>query len=131
VSYTDLEGGPKKIRASWLGGADGKTGIIPKEFLEPLANIRQETGLSAYAGNWIAANLFIIMPTPESHPDLCFWNMNMTPEDVYELFWPRGWHFCGPPGKPRHVGDLGLEKRSYGGRNLLSRTGTIVTTQLS
>lgn len=107
MSYTDLDGSLKQINASWLVGADGKTGIIRKKFLEPLANIRQETGLFAYSGTWVAANLYIKIPTPESHPDLCFWDMNMTSDEVYDLFWPPGWHFCGPPGKPTACGRFG------------------------
>lgn len=88
-------------------GADGKTGVVRKQFLEPIAGIIQEIGLFQYSGTWVAANLHITLPTPQSHPELCFWGMGMTPEDVYDLFWPSGWHFCCPPGKATACGRFG------------------------
>ena len=107
VVYVDPAGVTKNIKTPWLIGADGKTGVIRKQFLEPIANIRQEVGLFAYNGTWVAANLHITLPTPQSHPELCFWAMDMTPEDVYDLFWPDGWHFCSPPGKATACGRFG------------------------
>jgi 2-polyprenyl-6-methoxyphenol hydroxylase-like FAD-dependent oxidoreductase len=95
------------IQASWLVGADGKTCVVRKQFLEPTVDIRQEVGLFSYNGTWIAANLFITPPTPQSHPELCFWDMGMTSEDVYDLFWPDKWHFCSPPGKATACGRFG------------------------
>lgn len=31
----------------------------------------------------------------------------MTPQDVYDLYWPKDWHFCTPPGKPTAAGRFG------------------------
>lgn len=44
VNYTDNEGNDKRVRTSWLVGADGKRGIVRKKFLEP-EGIIQEVGL--------------------------------------------------------------------------------------
>lgn len=113
VGYETQEGAVKHIKASWLIGADGKTGVVRKQFLERTAGIRQEVGLSSYIGTWIAANLLITLPTPQSHPELCFWNMGMTPEDVYDLFWPEDWHFCRPPGKATACGRFGPRESRF------------------
>jgi hypothetical protein len=50
--------------------------------------IRQE-----YAAAWIAANLLIKMPTPESHPSFPLWQVDYTPEELWDLFWPRGFQY--------------------------------------
>jgi len=33
--------------------------------------------------------------------------MGMSPEEVYDLFWPENWHFCSPPGKATASGRFG------------------------
>ncbi|KAK5988570.1 3-(3-hydroxy-phenyl)propionate/3-hydroxycinnamic acid hydroxylase-like protein [Cladobotryum mycophilum] len=86
---------------------DGKTGIVRKHFLEQSAGIRQEEGLYPYQGTWIAANLKMTLPTPQTHPGFPLWKMGYSTEEVYDLFWPAGWHFCGPPGKPTAAGRFG------------------------
>lgn len=48
VDYTDKKGKPQRIRAGWLVGADGKRGIVRKEFLEP-EGIVQEVGLYVFS----------------------------------------------------------------------------------
>lgn len=40
------------------------------------------------------------LPFPESHPTFPLWDLGYTPDEVYDLYWPRGFHFCAPPGKP-------------------------------
>jgi 2-polyprenyl-6-methoxyphenol hydroxylase-like FAD-dependent oxidoreductase len=97
----------RRIKTQWLIGADGKTGIVRKKFLEPVANVQQITGLYEYTGTWIAANLKITPPIPETHPELGFWKMGISPEEVYDLFWPENWHFCSPPGKATASGRFG------------------------
>ncbi len=114
VGYESRQGFKTSLKASWLVGADGKTGVVRKKFLESSAGIRQEVGLYAYEGTWIAANLKITPPTRTTHPDLCFWGMGLTSEDVYDLFWPDEWHFCCPPGKPTATGRFGpIESRFW------------------
>ena len=44
VTYQNSTGVLQKIHTKWLIGADGKTGIIRKKFLEP-EGIKQVTGL--------------------------------------------------------------------------------------
>ncbi|PPJ59947.1 hypothetical protein CBER1_09897 [Cercospora berteroae] len=107
VEYTDSEGSKQRVEAAWLVGADGKRGIVRKKFLEPTAGIRQIHSDYRYEGTWLAANLKITPPTPETHPDFPGWNIGMTPVEVYDLFWPKGWHFCSPPGKPVACGRFG------------------------
>lgn len=87
------------IFCSWVIGADGKRGVVRKGFLEKVANIRQIETTYRYEGTWVAANLHIDLCTPETHPDFPAWQIGMTPLEVYDLFWPRDFHFCSPPGK--------------------------------
>ncbi|KAF7125583.1 hypothetical protein CNMCM5793_001800 [Aspergillus hiratsukae] len=107
IHYLDSNKTSRHIRAAWLVGADGKRGIVRKHFLEPSAGVRQEPGIFEYDGIWIAANLKITLPTPQSHPDLALWAAGHDPESVYNLYWPENWHFCRPPGKPVACGRFG------------------------
>ncbi|KAI0861357.1 hypothetical protein F4860DRAFT_168726 [Xylaria cubensis] len=107
VEYTDTQGERNTIRGSWLIGADGKRGVVRKHFLEPTAGIRQVDSAYKYDGTWVAANLELLLPTPESHPDFPLWKLGYTPTAVYDLFWPIGWHFGSPPGKPLAAGRFG------------------------
>ena len=107
VGYTDEMGCLRHIRGQFLIGADGKVGIVRKYFLEPTAGIRQEEGTYKYAGTWVAANLRVTPPTPQTHPQFPLWEAGYTSEEVYDLFWPIGWHFCSPPGKATATGRFG------------------------
>ena len=107
IEYIASDGSTKHIRTAWLIGADGKRGVVRKTFLEPIADIRQVHSDYRYEGTWIAANLHILLPTKETHPSFPAWDLGMNPEEVYDLFWPRGWHFCSPPGKPTATGPFG------------------------
>ena len=107
MEYKDDNCQQHVIRGQWLIGADGKIGVVRKHFLEPSAGIRQEEGQYRYNGTWVAANLKISLPTPESHPDWPLWDFAYTPQQAYDLFWPEGWHFCSPPGKPTATGRFG------------------------
>ncbi|KAI1281844.1 hypothetical protein F5Y07DRAFT_386621 [Xylaria sp. FL0933] len=107
VEYTDNKGQTRSIRGSWLIGADGKRGIVRKHFLETSAGIRQVDGVYKYDGTWVAANLGISLPTPETHPEFPLWKLGYTPDQVYDLFWPSGFHFASPPGKPLAAGRFG------------------------
>ncbi|KAH8649733.1 hypothetical protein BGZ60DRAFT_551155 [Tricladium varicosporioides] len=107
VEYVDKTGSVRQIRGQFLIGADGKVGIVRKYFLEPIAGIRQEEGVYKYTGTWVAANLKITPPTPHTHPQFPLWEAGYTPEEVHDLFWPKGWHFCSPPGKATATGPFG------------------------
>ncbi|XXG97376.1 hypothetical protein Hte_003675 [Hypoxylon texense] len=107
VQYQDRKEASRKIKGSFLVGADGKKGVVRKHFLEASAGIKQVDSAYRYDGTWVAANLKLTVPTPESHPDFPLWDLGFTPEAVYDLFWPKGWHFCSPPGKPTAAGRFG------------------------
>jgi 2-polyprenyl-6-methoxyphenol hydroxylase-like FAD-dependent oxidoreductase len=77
------------IRTSWLVGADGKRGVVRKKFLEP-EGIRQDDSDWPYVGTWVATNLKITTPTPKSHPDFPLWQLGYTPEEIHDVFWPKG-----------------------------------------
>lgn len=107
VHYTSKDGSMRKVQTKWLVGADGKRGIVRKAFLEPIADIRQVNSDYRYTGTWIAANIHIDLPTPETHPDFPPFAAGLTTQEAYDLFWPKGWHFCSPPGKPTASGRFG------------------------
>ncbi|OAA53199.1 Monooxygenase, FAD-binding protein [Cordyceps fumosorosea ARSEF 2679] len=106
IQFQDSSGATHEVEGQWLVGADGKAGVVRKKFLEP-NGIKQEAGRHFYDGTSIAANLQISLPTPESHPEFALWSLGYTPEQVYDLFWPKGWHFCCPPGLPTAGGRFG------------------------
>ncbi|OTB01147.1 hypothetical protein M426DRAFT_14720 [Hypoxylon sp. CI-4A] len=107
VQYEDQSGTLHSVMGSFLIGADGKKGVVRKKFLEESAGIKQVNSSFAYEGTWIAANFKITLPTPETHPEFPLWDLGFTPEAVYDLFWPTGWHFCSPPGKATASGRFG------------------------
>ena len=89
VGYIAPDGSKRFISTLWLVGADGKRGVVRKKFLEP-EGIRQEDGAWTYVGTWVAANLSITTPTPESHPSFPLWRLGYTPQQVHDAFWPSG-----------------------------------------
>ena len=113
VRYKDSHDHSKLLKCSYLVGSDGKKGVVRKHFLEPIAGVKQETGLMSYTGTWIAANLKIGLPTPQTHPTYPYWKIGMTPEEVYDLYWPKSWHFCSPPGKATATGRFGPPADRY------------------
>ncbi|KAI1506405.1 monooxygenase-like protein [Biscogniauxia marginata] len=113
VRYKDKSGESRSVRGSWLVGADGKRGVVRKKFLEPSAGVKQVDSSYKYEGTWVAANLKINLPTPKTHPKFPLWGYGYTPEGVYDLFWPKGWHFCSPPGKPTATGRFGPHELRY------------------
>jgi 2-polyprenyl-6-methoxyphenol hydroxylase-like FAD-dependent oxidoreductase len=112
VTYTDSAGTVKHIQGRVLVGADGKRGYIRKHFLEP-HGIIQETGIHSYAGTWLAANVRITLPTPQSHPDFELWSLGYASEELWDLFWPDGFHFCNHPTKPVATGRFGPTNDKY------------------
>jgi len=100
----------KQLKGLFLVGADGKMGVVRKHFLEPEVGIKQVAGVYPYEGTWVASNLIIHLPTAETHPDFPLWKFGYTPDEVYNLFWPEGWHFASPPGRPTAAGRFGPVK---------------------
>lgn len=93
VEYVDQDGSRRQIRTSFLVGADGKTGVVRKRFLEP-EGIRQVESVWPYVGTWVAINLKITTPTPQSHPDFPLWKLGYTPQQVHDAFWPSGFQYA-------------------------------------
>ncbi|PGG97441.1 hypothetical protein AJ79_09202 [Helicocarpus griseus UAMH5409] len=106
LEYVTQNGTKRHIRTSWLVGADGKRGVVRKRFLEP-EGIRQEDGFYTYVGTWVAANLHITTPTPQSHPQFPLWQLGYTPQQVHDAFWPSGFHFCNSSKRPAVSGRFG------------------------
>lgn len=46
-----------------------------------------------YAGTWIAANLRIQLPTPQSHPSFELWALGYQPTELWDIFWPDGFQY--------------------------------------
>lgn len=110
VNYQDRGGAAYTIRCNYLIGADGKRGVVRKSFLEPTTSIRQVSNpIYQYEGTWVAANLQLTLPTPETHPDFPLWKLDYSPEEVFDLFCPKAWYFCSPPGKATAGGRFGPE----------------------
>lgn len=112
VGYRDLNGKERHIRGQFLVGADGKTGVVRKRFLEPLG-VKQEVGIFNYQETWVASNFQIIPPTPESHPDFPLWDLGYSPDEACEAFWPSGFHFCNDLARPSVSGPFGPTKSRF------------------
>ncbi|CBF79156.1 putative monooxygenase [Aspergillus nidulans FGSC A4] len=106
VEYIARDGSHQFVRTAWLVGADGKRGVVRKRFLEP-QGIRQVDGFYKYVGTWVAANLHITIPTPQSHPEFPLWRLGYTPQEVHDAFWPSGFHFCNSSSRPAVSGRFG------------------------
>ncbi|KAK3380614.1 hypothetical protein B0T24DRAFT_697177 [Lasiosphaeria ovina] len=106
MTFDIRDGAKHLIRTSWLVGADGKRGVVRKKFLEP-EGVRQVEGEWTYVGTWVAANLKITTPTPESHPEFPLWKLGYTPQQVHDTFWPTGFYFCNDDKRPQVSGRFG------------------------
>lgn len=135
TSYVDPEGNNRRIRARFLVGADGKTGYVRKQYLEP-RGIKMEwaeqyvfshsscpayealtelLGLMCdrrcrYEETWVALNWEISLPTAETHPDFPLWKLGYSPEDVYDQFFPKDFRFLCNPRRPAVCGRFGQTK---------------------
>ncbi|KAI9035136.1 putative monooxygenase [Aspergillus affinis] len=97
ASYVNSNGSEKYVRARFLVGADGKTGFVRKHYLEPRGVKMEWAEQSHYEETWVALNWEIRLPTRETHPDFALWEHDYTPEEVYNLFFPREFRFlCNP-----------------------------------
>ncbi|KAF5555120.1 FAD NAD(P)-binding domain-containing protein [Fusarium mexicanum] len=106
ASYRRNDGKVLEIQGKYLVGADGKRGYVRKEYLEA-KGIQQLPGLYTYEATWIAANLRITLPTPVSHPSFPLWKLGYQPEQLWDIFWPGGFHFCTHPTMPIAAGRFG------------------------
>jgi hypothetical protein len=52
-------------------------------------------------------NLKITPPTKETHPELPFWNLGYTPEQVYDSYFPKNFSFICNKARPAVCGRFG------------------------
>ncbi|CAH0027255.1 unnamed protein product [Clonostachys rhizophaga] len=104
--------GTHVVRGKYAVGADGKRGFVRKRFLED-KGIKQETGRYSYEATWVAANLKVTMPTPSTHPNFPLWDLGYEPDELWDLFWPGGFHFCNHPKMPVATGRFGPAGGKY------------------
>jgi len=57
---------------------------------------------------WVALNWQISLPNEKTHPNFPLWNLGYTPEEVYELFFPKEFRFLCNPKRPAVCGQFGL-----------------------
>lgn len=57
---------------------------------------------------WVAINLKLTLPTPETHPEFPLWSLGFSPEDVYDAFFPPEFRFLGNPDRPAVCGRFGF-----------------------
>ncbi|KIV79074.1 hypothetical protein PV11_06661 [Exophiala sideris] len=108
VEYTDANAVTHTVKGCFLVGADGKTGYIRKKYLEPKGIIMEKSEQSSYEETWVALNWQITLPNEKSHPDFPLWRLGYTPEEVYDLFFPRQFRFLCNPKRPSVCGRFGL-----------------------
>ncbi|KAJ5771828.1 hypothetical protein N7520_002357 [Penicillium odoratum] len=106
--YNDSEGVDHVIRSKYFVGADGKTGYTRKNYLEPKGIVMERSTETLYDETWVALNWHITLPTPITHPDFPLWTLGYSPEEVYDLFFPRGQSFLCNPQRPAVCGRFGL-----------------------
>lgn len=63
---------------------------------------------SSYEETWVALNWHITLPTEKTHPDFPLWRLGYSPEDVYDLFFPKEFRFLCNPKRPSVCGRFGL-----------------------
>ena len=61
-----------------------------------------------YEETWVALNWQMTLPTRKTHPNFPLWNLGYTPEDVYDLFFPKEFRFLCNPSRPAVCGRFGL-----------------------
>jgi len=64
-------------------------------------------GSFGYKETWVALNLKITPPTKSTHPSLPFWDLGYTPEEVYDLYFPKYFAFICSSERPAVCGRFG------------------------
>ncbi|KAL4910640.1 hypothetical protein BDW74DRAFT_172112 [Aspergillus multicolor] len=106
--YRDQYGEIQSIRSRFLVGADGKTGFTRKNYLEPLGIRMLQAHDAFYDVTWVALNWEITLPTAETHPGFPLWKQGYSPEQVYDLFFPKNFRFLCNPERPAICTRFGL-----------------------
>ncbi len=60
-----------------------------------------------YNETWVAMNLKITLPTTESHPSFPLWTQGYTPEQIYDIFFPKHFRFICNGERPAVCGRFG------------------------
>lgn len=126
VKYGDSMGVARQLRGRFLVGADGKTGYTRKKYLEPkgivmerVSKLVENTTFRSktltgrrfhYKETWVAMNLHLTLPTPETHPSFPLWKLGYTPEQVYDQFFPPNFRFLCNPDRPAICSRFGIPK---------------------
>ncbi|KAH8884980.1 FAD/NAD(P)-binding domain-containing protein [Thozetella sp. PMI_491] len=108
LDYRNKAGHSTKLRGKFLVAADGKTGYTRKNYLEPRGVQLQKVNRTSYEEVWVALNWKLTLPTPETHPNFPLWKLGYTPEQVYDLFFPKDFRFLCNPTRPAVCGRFGL-----------------------
>ncbi|KAJ5190353.1 uncharacterized protein N7498_009338 [Penicillium cinerascens] len=106
--YKDSEDKLRRIRSRFFVGADGKTGFTRKQYLESKGILMEQAHQAFYEETWVALNWKISLPNDKTHPDFPLWKLGYTPEQVYDLFFPRNFRFICNPNRPSVCGRFGL-----------------------
>ncbi|RDW94158.1 putative monooxygenase [Aspergillus mulundensis] len=106
--YRDEAGEIRSIRSRFLVGADGKTGFTRKNYLEPLGIQMLQAHDAFYDVTWVALNWEITLPAMDTHPDFPLWKLGYSPEQVYDLFFPKNFRFLCNPERPAICTRFGL-----------------------
>ncbi|KAL2678345.1 hypothetical protein Neosp_009091 [[Neocosmospora] mangrovei] len=126
ATYQREDGETMEIQGKHLVGADGKRGYVRKGYLEA-KGIQQLPGLYKYEATWIAANLRITLPTPTSHPSFPLWKLGYQPEQLWDIFWPGGFHLLEGWSRERRKGvDISSIQTARSGNILLSKSACLV-----
>ncbi|KAK5052037.1 hypothetical protein LTR84_002841 [Exophiala bonariae] len=110
VEYQTADGTTRNLRAPFLVGADGKTGFVRKRYLEDKGIVLERCEGSTYEETWVALNWKITLPTEKTHPNFPLWRLGYTPDEVYDLFFPRQFRFICNPKRPSVCGRFGLHQ---------------------
>jgi 2-polyprenyl-6-methoxyphenol hydroxylase-like FAD-dependent oxidoreductase len=108
ATYTDEAKQERCIRSRFLVGADGKTGLTRKHYLEPKGVLMEKVAQKLYEETWVALNWKISLPTEETHPHFPLWSMGYTPQQVYDSFFPSDFRFLCNPKRAAVCGRFGL-----------------------
>ncbi|KAH9844686.1 putative monooxygenase [Teratosphaeria destructans] len=111
AEYIDGQGNTRRLRGRFLVGADGKTGYTRKKYLEPRGIMMAQASTRHYEEVWVAINLKMTLPTPQTHPDFPLWSLGYTPEQVYDLFFPTNFRFLCNPERAAVCGRFGVVQR--------------------
>lgn len=107
TTYIDSLGTQRTVRSRFIVGADGKTGFLRKQYLEPKGIILEHAS-TPWEQVWVAMNWKISYPTPASHPQFPLWDKGYTPQQVYDSFFPRDFRFLCNPVRAAVCGRFGL-----------------------